>query len=171
MMKKLLVILTVLALATMANAAIHISLDGNITIDEITIDPSDTITIDVYDDQAGGYVDWMHYLDIGPIDNSVYTLSNARLGGGAGDYASFVQGTYNGYDDIEITQADTSAPDPDPGAVFLIDLHCEGSGDVYIYIYDGGDFSVIDSAVIHQTPEPMTIALLGLGGLLLRRRK
>ena len=31
--------------------------------------------------------------------------------------------------------------------------------------------AVSDTVVIHQVPEPMTMALLGLGGLLLRRRK
>jgi hypothetical protein len=32
--------------------------------------------------------------------------------------------------------------------------------------------AMIDTILIHQIiPEPMTIALLGLGGLLLRRRK
>ena len=29
----------------------------------------------------------------------------------------------------------------------------------------------IYTVVIHEVPEPMTMALLGLGGLLLRRRK
>jgi hypothetical protein len=31
--------------------------------------------------------------------------------------------------------------------------------------------AVWDTVVIHQVPEPMTICLLGLGGLFLRRRK
>lgn len=170
-MKKLLVILSVLALATMANAALHISLDGNIEIDEITIAPSDTITIDLYDDQAGGYVDFLAYLDIGLIDNGVYTLSMPRMGAGAGDFSGFVQSEYAGYDDFEVSQADTALPNPDPGSVFEVDLHCEGVGDVEIILYDGATFAVLDTAIIHQTPEPMTMALLGLGGLFLRRRK
>jgi len=31
--------------------------------------------------------------------------------------------------------------------------------------------AVMDSQIIHQIPEPITLALLGLGGLFLRRRK
>ena len=35
----------------------------------------------------------------------------------------------------------------------------------------GGTISTVDPLVLHIIPEPMTIALLGLGGLFLRRRK
>ena len=58
-------------------------------------------------------------------------------------------------------------------------LHCEGIGEVTLTlasIYDPGtgepvSITVMDTQVIHQIPEPMTFALLGLGGLFLRRRK
>ena len=38
------------------------------------------------------------------------------------------------------------------------------------FLYSGTDVTDVEALVIH-TPEPMTIALLGLGGLFLRRRK
>jgi len=50
-----------------------------------------------------------------------------------------------------------------------ISFHCNGIGDVKIAITDD-DGNVLDTQVIHQVPEPITIALLGLGGLFLRRR-
>ncbi len=42
--------------------------------------------------------------------------------------------------------------------------------DDVIYLLNGDTGEVYDTLIIHQIPEPMTIMLLGLGGLLLRRR-
>jgi hypothetical protein len=53
-------------------------------------------------------------------------------------------------------------------------FHCLGVGDVTIELYQvsvsTGSSVLRDSVVIHQIPEPMTLGLLGLGGLLLRRK-
>ncbi|MHC4570847.1 MAG: PEP-CTERM sorting domain-containing protein [Planctomycetota bacterium] len=53
-----------------------------------------------------------------------------------------------------------------------ITFTCEGQGDAVVNLYttDFATPTLIDSVIIHQVPEPMTIMLLGLGGLLLRRR-
>jgi len=48
-------------------------------------------------------------------------------------------------------------------------FHCTAVGDAQILLFDA-DGAQIDSFIIHQVPEPVTIALLGLGGLFLRRR-
>jgi len=45
-------------------------------------------------------------------------------------------------------------------------FHCDAPGDVTIAIVDDNG-EILDSQVIHQVPEPMTIALLGLGSLVL----
>ena len=85
----------------------------------------------------------------------------------------------------------TTGTDPTLGSYILLDnilVHCLGPGDVTlsliaagpVYYHDdtAGAFStlyqagtILDSIVIHQVPEPATLALLGLGGLFLRRRK
>ncbi len=51
-------------------------------------------------------------------------------------------------------------------------FHCEVPGDVTLTLvgdYENG-IEVLDTQIIHQLPEPMTMCLLGLGGLFLRRR-
>ena len=57
-------------------------------------------------------------------------------------------------------------PDVDPSTEITI----SDSGFVS-FLYLGEEVSDMTDLVIHVTPEPMTIALLGLGGLFLRRRK
>jgi len=60
-------------------------------------------------------------------------------------------------------------------------IHCDGPGDVIITLSPGMAFggsmdvnfgvpTIAGSLVIHQIPEPATIALLCLGGLLLRKK-
>jgi hypothetical protein len=60
---------------------------------------------------------------------------------------------------------------PQPGIQWSIDLHCLALGDAIIHLDDSTTFDIITTLTIHQVPEPMTIALLSLGGLLLRRRR
>lgn len=167
-MKKFLVLILVLGVASAANATLSLSLDGGPAPDEITIASSDTVTIDVHTDVG---VNSLSYLDIGYISEGTYSLSNPRLGPAAGDFPGSFSGYVPGdYDEFEITSAWLPASTKQAGDIFLVDLHCEGEGDVVVALYDSQG-AMIDFMTIHQVPEPMTIALLGLGGLLLRRRK
>jgi hypothetical protein len=50
-------------------------------------------------------------------------------------------------------------------------FHCTGGGDTVLTLVTADLQVVEDIQIIHNIPEPMTIALLALGGLLLRRRK
>jgi len=49
-------------------------------------------------------------------------------------------------------------------------FHCEGPGDVTFYAFDQ-NYTVVDTQVIHQTPEPATLVLLSLGGMALTLSK
>jgi len=171
-MKKLLILALVLGFASMASATIMLSLDGALDVEEITIAPSDWVTIDIYDDGQCVPPDYLCYLDIGMISEGGYSLANARLGPAAGDFpASYNMYQLNDWDEVEFNQAWAVGSTPTAGAIFLVDLHCELKDvDVQVGLYDAGG-TLVDSMVIHQIPEPATIALLGLGGLLLRRRK
>ena len=58
------------------------------------------------------------------------------------------------------------------GVLDAKELHCDhGPSEDIIYLIDLNTGAVEDTLLIHQVPEPMTVLLLGLGGLLLRRRK
>jgi hypothetical protein len=187
MMKKLLIFMLVLGMASFASASLNvaISVNGSTTgPDEITLQVSDTITIDIYD--AGGVPPYGQrnygaYLDFQFPSMGCYALSNPRLGPAAGDMASWSFATYAppaDYDEYTVSRSFTPQAVGDPaGAIFLVDFHCETPDNiVYVYLYHtliGGGSQVIDTLTIHQVPipEPMTVTLLGLGGLLLRRRK
>jgi len=157
-MKKLLVLVLVLGMVSVGSAAV---------IDTITVTyAGDTFTVT---SSAVQEVD----LGLGndPIDGGHSWYSDAVVltaAGGLG-YATVYPGDYDGIDFGTLS-----------GGGFAV-----GAGDWITFTYTGprelnGNviFDFYDYAVgydpigtITATPEPMTIALLGLGGLFLRRRK
>jgi hypothetical protein len=63
-----------------------------------------------------------------------------------------------------------------PGSMLVNDItfHCDGPGNVNMLLYETQDYVewlLDDSQMIHQTPEPGTIVLLGLGAMLLKRSR
>jgi hypothetical protein len=171
-MKKLLALLLVLAMASMANAAISFSTSPMgqdvasyvpAVSSEITLMTSDTIWLGVnWDGQPGGFDGFLN-IEAGPAeftgglvnfyDNMIgYAFP---YGAGFGVYNSTPSGTVG----------------PAEGPQFGVEFHCMGLGDVDVVLRDlaGG---VAQAITIHQIPEPLTLSLLGLGGLgLLRRRR
>jgi hypothetical protein len=188
MMKKLLILVLVLGMASMAGAGLQISVDGDPEpIDsEIFIAPSDELVLDIY--ATGGDTGdsfWVLIVDdlVGTIDpySGIVNIPPApdasMLLGSLVD--NWLDGFFPGQNGIVGTVGAYSAFPPYPDGVYFdgIIFHCEAIGDALIQLVeiDGELWEptgvIFDSVIIHQIPEPATIALLGLGGLLLRRKK
>ena len=169
-MKNLLVLTLVLAMASVANAGLLISVDGVVDPpdSEVYLQPSQEVILDIHGvgDQPGAGV--IIGVTSGPGSVSVGNAVNLVNPGvimdmGAG-FPPFTSAIF----------FDLAKPDP----TFRLDglvadgviFHCDGIDDVVLSLIDLDTGEVYDTQVIHQ-PEPMTMALLGLGGLFLRRRK
>ena len=171
-------------MATAADAALKIVVDGNTVGNEFTLVKGDTAAISIYSDgQTLAYYDvYMSIAGPGLLD-----LSNGH---------DYVQGEYYGGDGLGWVN-----DDPTSGIMFMdfaklpsgeepawppimtgtaldgVVFTCTDLGDVtltlfgYGGIYPANDYVGFDTVVIHQVPEPITLGLLGLGGLFLRRRK
>ena len=188
-MKKLLILIVVLGMASMANATLQISVNGDpepinseiiIPVEDV---PSGILTLDIWTDA-----------DILAFENVTWALivddTEATISGGVGLITGFnvmgalpgiqawapdgMNGSFGGY-------LGPMVGPPVAGTVLYDDFlfHCEAAGDATIELWEladvgGGNWALntlVDSVVVHQIPEPMTMVLLGLGGLFLRRRK
>jgi hypothetical protein len=160
-MKKLLILMLVLGMASAANAALSI-------VGPTEINKDDMVTIGVVSDSV---TDQSAYLVFGYVSEGGFELSNPR----SPIIPPPIPPIPTPDDTIEFELIFSQDPNPyPPGIWFEVDLTCLKAGvDVFVEMYDSASpYPLIDSLTIHQIPEPMTLALLGLGGLfVLRRRK
>ena len=186
-MRKLLILMLVLGMASLANASLIISVhetDGS-PYDGRTLNFSDELWLDIESvggDTGDSYWGLVADIDKATIDptSGVVLIPSAPdasmlLGSLADNWAPAIAGREG---IMGTVGAFTAQPPYADGTYFdEILFHCEGNGPVTIDLLEFDGFGWVwtgvtfDSVVIPQIPEPATMLLLGLGGLLLRRRK
>jgi hypothetical protein len=200
-MKKLLIFMLVLGLASVANAGLvdvvidtgrggHVDNNGNGVIDasdDIHIKITTSLMLAAFDldlnvlgtGTLGEYwdLDFFGAPCFGPGPTGLPGChANDGMGGAMWVYSGIIGNSIP-------TMADaTFGPGMTGDLVWALTIHCTGEGPVNVNLTTapGGTYDVmgyvvtpadLNHLVITQVPEPMTIMLLGLGGLLLRRRK
>jgi len=175
-MKKFLVltlVLSVLSFGSVSSGALVLeyrAADGVTPITEVNVGVDTNFTlalIDTYDGSNGAYR--MYNVDA----NGGVSLMQSPYAtdGGAGGGFFGVSAYSAAFDGVDIAWGDVGAQS---GDVAIIGLQIQGgadSGTVTYASYESNYVTEIQSKSISVVPEPMTLSLLGLGGLALIRRR
>ena len=182
-MKNILTVFAVLAMASVANAGLSISVNGVVNPQDSSINLdytiNETAVIDIHADQTA-----MAMLLIqGPGAIDAANPTNLWEQSAAANMAQadldelipvLAELGYPGVKDIiSLDVVDASEPYTTPDGLVIDGLifTCTDEGDVVLTLADIGLEQIFDTQTIHQIPEPLTLGLLGLGGLFLRRRR
>jgi len=172
---------TVLILAAMAAAAcvpaeaglkIYVNIGNGLWADypdsKITIHPSDVIQVGIIDtDGTGGTGDLALGIAVGAASGSL-DIIQAVLSEGVSAVLTTSGAEQWGMQSPFVSLTNTTPQGAGGWLIQKMLFHCDGPGDVTIALVDNNG-NIVDAQVIHQTPEPATLVLLGLGGLVLRK--
>ena len=176
-MKRWLAVVIVLSLAAVANAGLLISVEGQIDPPyPIALTPGQTAYIGIYSD-GGLFADGVGYLVVsGPaaadIAGANHYVSEELI------YYVVGSGPFYGAVGFDLKNADSENSPFLPGGTLVdyITLGSNGTGQIDLELWfdetsASGPLQLMDTQVFNMVPEPMTIVLLGLGGLFLCRRR
>ena len=167
-MKKILVLMLVLGIASMAPAAL--TLTG-----PTTVAVGGTITLTLSADAESVLIGDFGYVYVGGLGNDPVSNITMLTAMSDGDFSGLLY-TANTYTYFYFVGADAPAEVPPPlsaGPWLTFDVTASVtplSGVINVSVISFRGYSG-DTHAITVIPEPMTIGLLGLGGLFLRRRK
>jgi len=163
-MKKLLILALVLGMTSAASAALSL---GGVINGTIDLDTTGIVTV-ISDDTEP----WAAFITYDPTVVGVSGVVATSLAGQDSEVIPDPSGWVGNY---KMEAKDMSEPfdSVQPGVQFEISVYGAAFNDVYtIDLYAADWVTILESGTVTVIPEPMTIALLGLGGLfLLRRRK
>ncbi len=181
-MKKFVVLMLVLGMASLASAvpvltsAITSWTDGNVTwgldmangIVTATTDTAGAYSLSMIQQTSGyGRLDPTAYADLALANGNSAKVGTYEAAGDNGQVWDPYGNPNDGlYWNVEASDLEAGGIEYATGRLFEFDYTVDGNADFSMTYWNGSAFETL-----LQTPEPMTMVLLGLGGLFLRRRK
>ena len=175
MMKKFLVILAVLVMATVADAGLTINVNDAMETVTIIGDGATASPAEVYLLVEGpGSIDGGSMVYPGSLaEYSDLEAVAANIGMSTDDTLTAFRGQLSKPDLVDlsfITLADGAIPPALLDGTLVDGIGLIGTGSVVLSLVSSDFATVFDTTTV-PIPEPITIALLSIGGLLLRRRR